>query len=449
MNVGGTYKILMNTITGNRAIYEFTTVEDVLVRSDLGIVYYNNGYFDKTMKLVYEVNHAVGFNATYDIYDSEDAAEDGIKPLLTDKYLRENNILSGVSDLVERYNTVILNLEPNKARTELEPGKTYYFKITITDDSGSESGSNIFSFDLPPIGNYGALVYANEATANSVSFQITLNDIQKSFMGKKGEDGQQTAAGPLYAVRFTDSEGYLLKTVYDDQLFPGSNPKKTFILNDDVLTNKVDTKQRIKPETEYVAHVFAVVDPLHNGMSKPIDKNGGKDWKYFFDGHDNLNKLVDSFWDYNEHTPIESKNDYRYNFEIASKAQQTTKSSGILINDKTGASISRAGSTSLELVLAESYGVIKDNEQSFKRISWTVKGYSVDNKPVSLTGSVLNSNADDVLFVKGKDKAQYDVYKFRIPEVIPEGSYHITIHLYEKEDDKEPFDAKLSFTFRG
>lgn len=129
----------------------------------------------------------------------------------------ENDILNAPATIAYQ-NKLSINLTPSLARAKLKPGTTYWLKISAQEANGSDAGSTVAPFTVTAIGNYDALIYVSDAEKDSITFQVTINDTQYTLMGRKG--GSENGAA-LYGVRFTDGEGRVLRTSYDNEvLFP-------------------------------------------------------------------------------------------------------------------------------------------------------------------------------------------------------------------------------------
>jgi hypothetical protein len=496
MKTGGEKVPLINADTAEKAVYTFTTSDKVTFSSVQGIVYTNNSYFEKTLSLTFNLGRYFGVRLRYDIFkDTEDPTDwtpespGLLAPVLSDEELRAaGGILSAPTALTTQ-NRLTMDLKPSALRKALAPGGGYKLKISASEN-GQEAGSGIFGFRINPSGNNGALTYIADATKDFIDFQVTLTDPQYSFMGQTDAAGLQTAAGALYAVRFTytdkeDGKEKRLWTVYDGEIFSGNTPKRLFRLNNDALLDDPRNPaleppppssegSRMRADTEYTLHVFAVFDTNHDGRSDsatdPNDAGSSKEWNYFFtseldyssnDGDASCGEvfqnLIDGFWKGTGEWD-EDKENVRIGFGAARKSQKTTDDDGFVINEKQTA-ITRQSQTQLQLVLAESFGIVdaEDNDrQTFARIDWSLDGYTNAGRSVSESGSSHaaadppNRPTADAMFVKGVDQAGYDIYRYDIPTEITAGSYSIVIELWTGDTDN-PGDLykSLSFTFRG
>ena len=460
MEINGKTTVLMDAQTAQHAIYRFSAVKDVVVESAQGMVYYNTSYFEKYFKMNFAVSPYLGFETHYAIYATEDVTG---QPLYTDEDLRENNLLTAPDVLTGVNCELNLNLEPSEKRSKLKPGGTYYMRVYVTEVGGADIvGEQTFPFTISPVGNTGALIYAQDADAESVTFQITLSDFQYSYMGRK-QGASQTSEGALYAVRFTavNSEGkeYCLLTKYDDQLYSGAGIQQNFVLNNEALAVEGGSVegQSIDPATTYTIHVFAVPDYDHDGLvanDEGQTDGAKKDYNWYFNNDEgsNFQNLIDRIWDATgSYQEITGNKWIKEHFQIGQKSQKTTDGEGILIN-RDMATILRTDATTLQLNLAESYGIITDDDQgqskqSFPLIKWSVVGQNV---PFFPSGESRLSNGD-TLFQRTTDAQGYSVYTFDIPTEIPSGSYQITIQLYRSEEggaSQEPYET-LSIAYRG
>lgn len=455
MVIDGEPTILMDAQTAQKAIYRFTAVDDVLVESAQGMVYYNNSYFEKYFQMKYTVTPSLGFEAHYAIYETGEDYENAM-PLYSDVEL--DSILTAPKDLTSSNCELTLNLEPSQNRDKLIPGRTYYLRVYITEQGGEEVvGESTFPFTISPVGNTGVLIYAKNATEDSVTFQVTLSDPQFSYMGRK-KDSIQTNEGALYAVRFTAKDGnkeYLLVTDYDNELYKGNELQKEFELSEEHLVLRDSVRgQEINPDTEYSMHVFAVPDLDHDGQVA-IDESGEnlQDYKWFFgesEADGNFLNLIDRIWDHEggSYQELDSHKWIKNLYEKGIKSQMTTDQDGILVNEMM-ASILRIGTNTLQLNLAESYGIVTVGDdgqarQSFPLVRWSVVGV---NNPVILSGESKVSNGDKI-FTLTEDAQGYQVYTYDIPAQLTSGQYLITIQLYRNENGVGDFE-ELSLVYRG
>lgn len=453
MMIDGQPTVLMDAQSAQRAIYRFTAVDDVVIESAQEMVYYNNSYFEKFFKMNYTITPFLGFEAHYAIYASEGNYESQT-PIYSGAEL--DSILTAPKNLTTSNCELTLNLEPSQLRNKLVPGGTYYLRIYVTEQGGEDIvGENTFKFTISPVGNIGALIYAQNATSDALTFQVTLSDAQFSYMGRK-EGSTETDEGALYAVRFTAKNGekeYRLLTTYDEELYSGADLQKSFVLSADCLTASNLEGQKIDQATEYTMHVFAVPDFDHDGLVE-TDEAGSEDqlqsYEWFFGDEDNFQKMINRIWDDQggSYTELDSMKWIKKRYEVGLKTQQTTDSEGILINEKM-ASILRVGTNTLQLNLAESYGVVTIDEndqarQSFPLVKWSVTGLNV---PTFLSGESRVS-AGDKIFTRTTDAQGYEVYTYDIPAQVTSGNYLITVQLYRSEDASAPYKT-LSLTYRG
>ncbi|MDR1329643.1 MAG: collagen-like protein [Oscillospiraceae bacterium] len=470
MNIGGNPVPLIDALTAEKAIYTVTTGTEVKFSSALGVTYYDNEYFDKYLQLIFNMSRYFGVTLKYDIYDEKGTAE-----VLSHDAMLADKILIAPTTLTDR-NLLKIDLTPSTKREKLKPGVAYTLKITATEGN-SPAGSAEFKFMIDPAGNNGAHIYVASATADTIRFQVTITDPQYSFMGQISSTGTQTKAGALYAVRFaykdkTDGKLKRLYTVYDDDIFSGEVPKQPFELSDATIItdnrNPTVNGVTVKDDTEYFLYVFAVPDMDHNGLSDTgVDGTevNRKEWEDFFTSeedyigkYDNGNNkdsdescgaqfltLIDSFW--SDSAEDEAMASVCSGFKVAEKQQKTTDSNGIIVN-KTLAAIDRVSSLRLRLVLAESFGILDgSNDQTFKRIDWSVSGTTNSQKSVNFSGTSLSRETDE-MFKPETDGAGYDVYNYTIPQDVPAGVYTITIQLRQNENDVTPYET-LSLVSRG
>lgn len=456
--IDGDITILLDTTTTDLAVYTFETIEGIRITTDdLGAVYYNFGYFEKYVQMKYTLNQYLGVSVSYDLYTSQaDAESDDATPYLSHSELIELGIMS--EKTLYYSNEFYLTLTPSTARDKILPGVTYYLKVTATpsgDSGAADEVTNITSFTTGTSETPTALIYANDATSESVSFMVTISDTQYSLMSDKGDSSNN---GSIYTVRFTDSSGNRIYTTYDDDYYYAKDFQQEFVLDSSVM-EKASDNTSLSASTTYYMHIYAVPDLQHNGLSGDTiagDDNSEQTWDYFFDesndsnNYTTFNNFIDSFWinvgDYTS-TNNATMDSIETSFLIASRGQITTDSNNILINSSM-ATVSLNENSKFELMLAESYGVTTTNEltgqenQSFSSITYSISGYTNSSVPVNIY------NTTSAAFIKEKDLAGYDVYTFEIPEEIEKGTYSITINLYLSDNDVNPY-ATLSFTYRS
>ena len=449
--------ILIDAITTEKAVYGFTTVSGVQITSDIGVVYNNaSSYFDKSLEILFKLNRYFGVKAEYDLYYDEECTE----PLLSYADLKAASMLNEPS--LRNENNLMIYLTPSADSAKLVPGGIYWLKITAKEGT-SVVGSNVFRVSIPSIGNFGAQVYAAEATTDKVVFNVTLVDSQFVLMGHNTKD-QQAAR---YAVRFTyvDANGIetRLKTTYDDQVFTALDLRKEFVLDNDHLvlydpiTGPSLAGQEIKKESEYTIHVYAVKDPDLDGLSPAVAPGDteGKSWEYFFTNGSSQDysptvfiNLIDSFWDAGTlkkrpvMAPVEA------NFSIFTKRQNTTDENLLYVSDN--AIFTRASATRFKLVLQESYGLIQNDEQMIKCVEWNIEGTANDGTPIDITETTKATAAGNVPFYPST-LVDFPVYAFDIPRNLPAGRYTAVFDLYLQQDpgpEDTPY-RRFSFTYFG
>lgn len=429
---------LLREDTGDKAVYQATTSDKARIEVT-DQVYRNSSYFDKELDIKFSISRIFNLSMRYDIYTSEADAQTGTNPLLSYEEMAtgdENEIMSCPTVLTINENRLRINLSPSQNRKKLVPGGTYYLKFTAREEGGTEdAGSLIQPFTIDPVGNYGALVYVKNATSESIEFQVTIHDPQYSLMGRKLENGQA-----LYAVRFTDANGNLLKTTYDDKVFSAQDMRKVFVLNDETLRNDdygYETNQTMQPERDYQINIYAVPDTEHDGTV--IDRT----WETFFDNSTGvtaencgggLNNLIDTFWN-NNLSNNTSQDSLENTFLIATKRQGTTTSAGWLLNEN-AIYLSRQNSTTVQVTFQESVGLIDNGEPVFKKIEWMVDGWT-SNGTVRANGTELYSNSGQML-EEGTDAAGNFIYLFEIPHPIGAGTYTVVLQFYLNQDDSAP-----------
>lgn len=458
-NTDGQNVLLLKSGGAKVAIYPVTTSGDVNFNI-VEIKYKNEDYFHKEINAKFTMNRTYGVTVRYDLYADEASANSATAtPILSYEQLKgdgvpENSILfeSALSSTSE--NEVKIDLTPSIKRKAIKPGFTYCLKITAQEDYNgtlNPVGSVAREFTIPAVGNYGALIYVKNATKDSITYQVTINDVQHSFMERnKGA----VSEGALYAVRFTDGDGHWIRTIYDDKVYSATDLRRIFVLNDAALKNAsygyhddpddqlATNNTRMVANKTYKLNVYAVPDADHDGTIS-ID-GADKTWSDFFDkakskleecGEKFLN-ILNTFWTGLDPNPASS--DTEKALMVASKSQSTTTESGWLLNDQQ-VFASRYNTNTIRVVLQESVGLIySDSTPVFQKIEWSVDGFKSDGTPLSASGIQLHSKGHKLLVpdtIGGVGDNGYDVYYFEIPYDIDQGNYTIVMKLYEHEDD--------------
>lgn len=462
----GTMVKLLRSDTAEDAIFEVTTSTQAII-DITKMDYLNTGYFDKLLLTEFSISRLFNLNMSYDIYASAEDAAAGQNPVLTyDQMVTgdENEILK-VPDIIQyNDNKLRLNLTPSQLRANLVPGVTYYLKIRAYEPAAgpggapTEAGSAIQPFTITSVGNLGALIYVQHAGDKSITFRVIINDPQFTLMGRPNNDNE----GALYAVRFTDKAGNVLRTSYDNQVYSASEkPYQDFILDDAHLVNdSLTTNSSIQTNEEYHINIYAVPDRMHNGQI--ILDSQPKTWSDFFDAKavkedfkgcgSRFLAIIKSFWKTNTSNDS-SKDAMESQLLIASKLQSTTTESGWLLNEK-GVYASRYNTETVRIMLEESFGLIQKTtgtgggsteEPVFKRIDWQVEGFKSDGSPLDLSGQSLRSKGDKLL-QESQIASNYNSYFFDIPAEVVQGSYTIVLQFYEAETDSAP---KKTITIRS
>ena len=452
--VEGKSVLLLKSGGAKVAIYPVTTTGNVEFKVT-EIEYKNEDYFNKELLAKFTVNRTYNVSLRYDLFGSQAAAESTTgTPLLSYEELKgsgqlENSILTEPSLSSVSENVVKINLSPSTLRKKIVPGGTYYLKISASekqpDGNVKAAGYVVKEFTITTVGNYGALIYVKNATKDSITYQVTINDPQHSFMERKPHTGVVSESA-LYAVRFTDENDHWIHTTYDDEVYRADELRKEFVLKTDNLKNKdynYDENTVVNSNTFYKLNVYAVPDADHDG----IVKIGGEDksWKDFFDqaaakleecGKKFL-KIVNSLWK-PDLKPDPEQGETEKILLVASKTQSTTTDNGWLLNtDEVFAS--RYNTNTIRVVLQESVGLIDPDTRDpvFNKIEWSVNGFKSDGTPLSASGTQKQSVSGDKLLVRdtigGADG--YDVYYFEIPYDLDQGNYTIVMKLYEHEND--------------
>ncbi len=461
--VDGKETILLDTQTTEKAIYTFETHDGLKITpNNEGAIYYNFSYFEKNVQLYFTLNQFLGVDLKYDIFLSESAALNNEAPYITNQELLDLGLIE--EKPTSNTNMFDLNLTPSINREKFATGVEYFLRITAMVGSNEETKVTVVEpfFIDGVVDNISSMIYANEATAESISFMVSLTDLEYSLMLDKNMDVASNPS-PIYTVRFTDNNGNRIYTKYDEEVYYLKDLQTEFILDDDALRGNSIDQVDISPETIYQIHIYAVPDYNHDGLSGntiPNDNNSKKDWQYFFNDAGNqvnkypvFNDFIDTFW-INSGPDTSKRNSamaaVEANFLIASRSQTTTPVENILIN-KDMATIFINQSDKFELTLAESYGITTINEyneeiQSFKKITYSITGTNYNGHPVSNYGEAIAPR--DPMFTKTKDNANYDVFTYVLPHTVARGLYQVTIKLYVNETDLVPYET-LSFTSRS
>lgn len=462
----GTLIKLLRSDTAEDAIFEVTTSTQAII-DITKMDYLNTGYFDKLLLTEFSISRLFNLNMSYDIYASEEDATAGQNPVLTYEQMvtGDQNAILTVPDIIKNNdNRLRLNLTPSQLRAKLVPGVTYYLKIrayepaTVPGGTPTEAGSAIQPFTITSVGNLGALIYVQHAGDKSITFRVIINDPQFTLMGRPNDDNE----GALYAVRFTDKAGNVLRTSYDNQVYSASKTAyQDFILDDAHLVHdSLMINDKIQTNEEYYINIYAVPDRKHNGQI--ILDSQAKTWSDFFDAKEVTARfeecgskflaIIKNFWNTNtSNNP--NKDEMESQLLIASKLQSTTTESGWLLNEK-GVYASRYNTETVRIMLEESFGLIQKatgtgggltEEPVFKRIDWQVEGFKRDGSPLDLSGQSLRSKGDKLL-QESQIASNYNTYFFDIPAEVVQGSYTIVLQFYEAETDSAP---KKTITIRS
>lgn len=470
MDKKGEMLILVDQTTAQKAVYSFQTAADLQITSEDGLVYKNTGYFNKSLNLVFNLSRTSGVIMEYTLLDSLG------RTIYTDKEMRENGMLqANKTGFTGSNNSVTIKMIPSELRKELKPGGTYKLHLQATEQGGTEIGEQEFTVNLPPVTNYGALIYVSKASSTSLTFTVSINDVGYSIMG---HDKVGQGVG-LYAVRFTDEEDNWIQTIYDGQVFDTAQPKQDFRLQtgpEDQGGTIIDTGITLDQNKTYRINIYAVVDKDHDGLSElvPVSSGSpeGQDYKYFFGQEENptmvsagakFAEFLRQFWgdgmtgSGTTGIPKILNNtvwEIGLKFRLAQKSQKLTSNDGLLVNEN-GAFLSRRGNR-LVLTLSESFGVstapsvdYPNGEQAFRKVEWQIEGYTwtADGQViVSHSGTTPTSENP---FKVGKDVAGYDIFTYEINQDIPmNGFYTVVIKLYKNDTDPAAYKT-LSFRYNG
>lgn len=468
--------LLLNAQNSTKAVFSFKTWDKLEITSSLKMRYTNESYFSKYYEMDFSCTESVGFFVRYDILDADEEVV-----LSHEELTAPGSGILTVNDLAKS-NHMTLDLTPSPARKKLLPGQNYSMRIRVFSEGSQPTDENIagassFPFTIPADNAYGAMIYAKDAAAKSLTYQVTMRDSQYSYMARQGQggvsptvvvDGKKVSEGALYAVRFgyrnSSMEEVRLHTVYDSMIFTANIPKYSFILDETKLTAEGTDryKEEISEQTNYIMYVYAVLDANHNGIAdengeENLEETQKKTWEDFFlraDGTDAtkmencgaaFQALIDSFWNEDD---CKRSGVSDTGFLVAMKEKSTTDSQGVLVNIE-AARLRRDG-TKLKLELPESAGIVKELSsgqlaQTFQRVHWSVDGTSnfAPDRPVYAYGDLVAQGAT-IPFEVSTDPAGYDIYICRIPCDLDRGTYTVTLDLYYVNST----DATVTYDFR-
>ena len=479
-----------NDETGGKAVYAVMTTGGVTVRSSAGAIYQNsradnNSYFRKNLVLSYRVSNAAGIRMRFQILSADKQTV-----LYTHNELQTRGMISAsdgfpvVSGTGGDVNTLTVDMSPGLRRNKLIPGGSYYLRLiafegfvdgqpeeyTETNCRSTNDGSGDFLFRLPPTTNANAVAYVANATKDSLTFEVSFNDVELSFMGQKDYDTEP----PLYAVRFTDEDGNWIRTIYDDKIYRADIPKQPFTLKvgyveqnnqkivdgingtvmingwysaaDEGITNGMSANFQLAANAKYALNVYAVLDANHDGRADITDEeyqtlfneartNDPEYKKFFGEAADeaqigkSFGEFVDMFWSAsydaeNGNSHIAEGNPLRTiesKFLKCQRLQQLTDENDLLI-DTTKMRLDRDANTGqIVVTLVESFGVVQGNNQQIQRVEWEFYGRADSNNKVWNTWSGVKENGE-VDFVKGTDSGGYAIYRITLPD-IPTGTW--------------------------
>lgn len=465
--------VLLDQDTAEQAIYEFYTVDGILLTpSSDGIYYQNDSYLEKALTLNYTLNEYLGVEVKYDIYGSDQVTASGgsytinkttdtagsdveveQSPLLSNDQMITDKILITTSLAYKNYMTI--DLTPAAARAAIGPGATYYLKLTANTEGGEAETEkvSILPFTITSIGTIDALIYVDAASAESISYMISIMDAQNSLMGDSSIAGTN---GAPYVVRFTEEDGTRIYTKYDDDIFYSGTLKQEIVLDNtqldgaslaaynaaqvDGYTNTTGKFDGIHADTLYTMNIYSVIDETHNGVSYSTTTDatdtGADKSEFLIAGFEKLIDLVNSFWietgteSGTVNTALETVADY---FKISSRTQTTTQADGLYLSENAGVIYVNA-SSKFELMLQESYGVVYtdtagDSQQYFDEIVYDISGYTFSSVGVKEYGTTTSTSG--TMFVEGTDAAGYSIYTYEVPVAVEKGSYTVTVQLWK------------------
>lgn len=467
--------ILLDQDTVEQAIYEFYTVDGILLTPSAdGIYYQNDSYLEKSLSLTYTLNEYLGIEVEFDIYSSDQVTVSGSNsysinsttntdglaieetPILSNDQMIEDKILITQSLAYTNYMTI--DLEPDTARSVIVPGATYYMKITANTTGGGSATEKtyILPFTITSIGTIDALIYVDNATADSISYKVSIMDSQYSLMG---DSTMVDTNGAAYVVSFTDETGKRIYTTYDDEVFYAGTLKQEFVLSNGNLAGASlesykSGKFAISANTIYTLDIYSVLDETHNGMSYATttsETDMGSDKSTFLTvGYTKLIELVDSFWYTTGSSTGEvntSMSTVALLYTIASRNQTTTASDGLYIDDSS-AIISVNGNSKFELMLQESYGITYVDDYGGTQQYFDEIVYSIEGRVFATETGVKEYGSTTVaseMFTETVDAAGYSIYTYEIPTAVEKGSYSVTVQLYKNGELIETFSSNYYY----
>ncbi len=442
--------LLLRSDSVESAIFDVTTSTNAIINVTDN-EYLNAGYFEKLLTVDFSISRIFNVQMSYDIYATESDATNRNNPILTDAQLStgdENNILTRPSVLTYSDNHLRFNLKPSQVRKDLVPGVTYYLRITASEpgafsEGAIEVGYKIEPFTLSSVGSVGALVYVQQANDESIAFRVVINDPEYALMGRETATNSE---GALYAVRFTDEDGNVLRTKYDDKVYSAAETYRDFVLDNDALIDDgIETNKEIEPNKKYRMNIYAVPDINHSGQI--VLGTETKKWSDFFDSTittlencgEKFIEIIRSFWNTNTSNNSD-KDEIEKQLLIAEKLQSTTQDSGWLLNEDE-IYAKRQSTDTIRIMFEESFGLITTtsagDEPVFRKIDWQVDGFKSDGTPLKISGQSLYSKSEKLL-QRGSIADKYNSYYYDIPDVVGQGSYTIVLYLYENESNETP-----------
>lgn len=469
MNLNNQNTVLMKSGTSNLAVYTVKTSSYVTFDKKLGPTFANSSYFDKTVTLDFFMDRVLNVSVTADILDvnnniilSYNDMKNAVDPEAPEwKMLQITNPLQKKDDRnANIFNTVRIDLKPSTLRESIIPGHTYKIKLTAWEggvDVTDPDCTSEFEWNVPPVTNLGAVIYVTDVGSDSITYEVSVSDDQRSLMGSAG----YANGSGLYAVRFTDSAGNWIPTQYDGQIYPVA-PKQEFILSSATIVGDQNAQGYIAVgattpgDRMYRLNVYAVADLTHNGLSKktgPSDATG-KTWKYFFEGTTaELNgrkfktSLLDTFWktdtlynnpadaNHNAHYGYDvnsDMSDYEADFCIAQKQQELADPSNIYVVDAEYYVITKSGNT-FTLNMPGSYGL----DKAIKKVEWQVTGMTSGGQK---SGS--EADAEGNLFTSyGSGDSRGCQYTFEVADLPSDIAYNVVIQIYTATDATAPHSS--------
>lgn len=461
MTINGTETILL-TKSGDQAIFTFTFASDVAITVKEDLTYINTSYLDKYLYMQYSLNREEGVTPQYDLVqlnngatiDSYTEADIGIvisHADLLDQGWFGGTMLPTTGDLSSTAVTVNITLQPSALMDGLEPGATYYLRIQMFDagDSATNAGEGLYAFKIPMVVYTGATVNVVSASANNLSFEVTIVDPEYSLMG----DTPASARAGYYAVRLVDADGNKITSDYDDALYYAGNPSQLFSFDYGGDDNTIDTA--LVAEKFYSLQVYAVPDPEFDGKS-PVVLNSDTPTAYseasasdlFTSGETTyFTNVVDVGWESTGTYSGQPSDMYGtiYDtyciYELGQKVADTdTPLIGTVSWNRSSLRYVVTLSNSFNIVTVEA----STNTETcyYDEIRWYYSGTDSSGSYQSASGISLAADGE-AMFASGTSSSGATIYTYEIPYDLDTGDWYMTIQLYKNDVLQETFSNSV------